>query len=100
LSAPVPISRGALVFWTEKVAMRGLASCIWPSHVNLIQGGVLMGAFNLIRHPLFFFIQFHQSGFFPKMGVKKATGFCTYGVGNRERVLMFCVSVPFEPASI
>ena len=51
--------------------LRGLAFRIAPGHVNLIQGGVLIGAFNLIHHPLFFFIQFHQSGSFPKMGVKK-----------------------------
>jgi len=53
-----------------------------------------------IDHPLFFFIQFHQSGSFPKMGVKKRHRFFTYGVGNRKRVLMFCISAPFEPASI
>jgi len=27
-----------------------------PGDINLIQGGVLSGAFNLMLHPLFFFI--------------------------------------------
>lgn len=37
----------------------GLVRRIASGHVNLIQGGRLVGAFNLVSHPLFFIILDH-----------------------------------------
>ena len=62
--------------WAELVqkAFRRFFRCrvrrIAPCHVNLIQGSVLIGTFNLKHHPHFCFCQFHCQP--PsKMGIKK-----------------------------
>jgi len=66
----------------------------------MVASGHMMKGGTIVDHPLFFFIQFHQPSSFPNGRKKTPQAFCTYGVGKRKRVLMFCISAPFEPATI
>ena len=45
--------------WPDICVQNGLVRRIASGHVNLIQGGRLVGAFNLVSHPLFFIIPDH-----------------------------------------